>query len=72
LKIYRVVEQITDPITGAALGIEKVEIGNAVISSVAEQYARATFNAIATPEAGDILTYSNPQLAQLGGAYGAE
>ncbi len=72
LKIYRIVEQIIDPITGAALGIEKVEIGNAVIASVAEQYARATFNAMTAPEAGDILTYSNPQLAQLGGASGAE
>ena len=72
LKIYRIVDQINDPITGAVLGIEKAEIGRAVISSVAEQYARATFSAMTAPEAGDILTYANSQLAQLGGAYGAE
>ncbi len=72
LKIYRIVDQINDPITGAVLGIEKAEIGSAVVASVAEQYARATFSAITAPEAGDVLTYSNTQIAQLGGAYGAE
>jgi curli biogenesis system outer membrane secretion channel CsgG len=70
LRIYRIVEQINDPITGAVLGMEKAEIGQAVISSVEAQYARASFRAMMQPEAGDILTYTNQQLAQLGGARG--
>ncbi len=72
LKIYRIVEQINDPITGALLGMEKAEIGHATVSTVSEQYARARFSAMTAPEPGDILTYSNQQLAQLGGANGAE
>ena len=72
LKIYRIVDQIFDPVTGAMLGMEKAEIGRAVISSVADQYARAEYSAMAAPQTGDVLTFTNPQLAQLGGAYGAE
>jgi len=72
LRIYRIVEQITDPITGATLGIEKVDIGSATITSVAEQYARASFNAMTQPQSGDIVTFANSQFAQLGGAKGAE
>ncbi|MBT8471628.1 MAG: hypothetical protein KJN99_03425 [Marinicaulis sp.] len=68
LKIYRIVEQINDPITGAILGVEKAEIGSATVSSVAEQYAKASFSAVTMPEAGDILTFTNTQLAQFGGA----
>jgi len=72
LQIYRVVEQIKDPITGAVLGMEKIEIGEAVVTSVQQQYARANYSAMMQPEAGDILTYKNQQFAQLGGAKGAE
>ncbi len=72
LKISRVVEQINDPITGALLGREVAQIGSATIVSVSEQYARASFSSMMAPEAGDILTYSNMQLSQLGGANGAE
>lgn len=72
LRIFRIVEKITDPMTGAVLGMEKAEIGRAVISSVADQYARADYSAAMAPAPGDILTFTNPQLAQLGGAYGAE
>ena len=72
LKIYRIVEKIIDPVTGATLGMEKAEIGRAVVSSVAEQYARADFSAMTAPAAGDILTFNNQQLAQLGGEPGAQ
>lgn len=71
LRIYRVVDEITDPMTGATLGVEKAEIGRAVISSVDEKYSRANFTASMTPAAGDILTFDNNQLAQLGGDQGA-
>ena len=72
LKIFRIVEQINDPITGAVLGIEKAEIGRATVSSVAEQYARASYSSMTPPEAGDILTYSASHIAQLGGANGTD
>lgn len=72
LKISRVVEQINDPITGALLGREVAQIGSATVISVSEQYARASFSSMMAPEAGDILTYTNMQLSQLGGATGAE
>lgn len=67
LRIFRIVEKITDPMTGATLGVEKTEIGRATITSVADQYARADYSAMISPEPGDILTFTNPQLAQIEG-----
>jgi len=72
LRIYRVVEQINDPITGAVLGVEKIEIGEAKITTVHQQYASANYTSMMPPEAGDILTYKNQQFAQLGGAKGTQ
>lgn len=71
LRIYRIVDQIVDPVTGATLGVERAEIGRAVISSVADKYSRADFAASIAPEAGDILVFDNNQFAQLGGAQAA-
>lgn len=56
LRIYRVVQTITDPVTGALLGSEKVEIGQATIAQVSEQYATATFQTHHAPAIGDVLT----------------
>ncbi len=55
LSIERVAQQITDPVTGAILGSEQVEIGQAVIASVADQYATARFQASNEPAVGDVL-----------------
>lgn len=68
LKIFRVIDQINDPVTGAILGMERSEIGRATITSVADKYARADYSAMLTPEAGDILTFAPLAVAQLGGA----
>ena len=68
LKIFRIVDQINDPVTGAILGMERAEIGRATITSVADQYARADYASMIAPEAGDILTYAPTAIAQLSGA----
>jgi curli biogenesis system outer membrane secretion channel CsgG len=71
LHIYRIVDQIVDPMTGATLGVEKAEIGRAVVSSVADKYSRADYSATLTPEPGDVLTFESRQFDQPGGEPGA-
>lgn len=71
LRILRVVDQIVDPITGATLGMKKAEIGRAVVSSVADKYARADYSSSIAPEPGDILTFEGSQSQQPGGEPGA-
>ena len=67
----RIVDQIVDPMTGATLGVEKAEIGRAVVSSVADKYSRADYSATLTPEPGDVLTFESRQFDQPGGEPGA-
>lgn len=71
LRILRVVDQIVDPMTGATLGMEKAEIGRAVVSSVADKYARADYSSSIAPEPGDILTFETSQSSPTGGEPGA-
>ena len=56
LRIERVVDKIVDPSTGALLGVDKAEIGEAVVSSVQAQFAVATFQTAGTPQIGDVIT----------------
>jgi curli biogenesis system outer membrane secretion channel CsgG len=59
LRIQRVVQTIKDPVSGALLGVEQVQIGEAVISSVADRYATASFRSAHEPAIGDVLTLAH-------------
>jgi curli biogenesis system outer membrane secretion channel CsgG len=59
LRVQRVVEKITDPTTGALLGMEKADLGQAVVASVSGQYATASFQGAAQPQTGDIITIAS-------------
>lgn len=59
LTIYRVIDQVTDPVTGEVLGIETVEIGYATVTRVHSRYATARFATAAPPDVGDFVKLSN-------------
>ena len=65
LIIYRVVDQVTDPVTGEILGLETAVLGQATITQVRSRYATARFAAASPPQVGDVLRLSGGPGGQL-------
>ena len=58
LTIHRVIDQVTDPVTGEVLGIETVELGYATVANVQQRYATAQFASQTLPYVGDVVKLS--------------
>lgn len=58
LTIHRVIDQVTDPVTGEVLGIETVELGYATVANVQQRYATARFTSPSLPYIGDVVKLS--------------
>jgi curli biogenesis system outer membrane secretion channel CsgG len=65
LTIYRVVDQVTDPVTGEILGLETAVLGQATITQVQSRYATARFATASPPQVGDVLRLAGGPGGQL-------
>ncbi len=65
LTIHRVIDKVTDPVTGEVLGMEMVELGYATVTNVQARYATANFATASLPYVGDTVKLSRRTTASL-------
>ncbi len=65
LTIHRVIDKVTDPVTGEVLGMETVELGYATVNNVQARYATANFATASLPYVGDTVKLSRGGVGQV-------